>query len=294
MPAPDPSGGFAADDATANEPGQGENSEEERAMNATASTQPVALVTGASGGIGRALAGLFARDRWDVVLVARDAAKLKDVAQELEGRHGVTCTVLPADLADPGAPDAIVRALEERGLVIEALVNNAGFGLRGAFDQTDLRRELEMIQLNVVALTSLTKHFLRGMLSRGRGKILNLASVAGFVPGPGMAVYYATKAYVLSFSEALAEEVGGRGVTVTALCPGPTRTAFGASSGADETNLFKTPNVMDVEPVARAGYDALMSGKRVVVPGFFNKVLIQSLRVSPRRMIAGIAKSLNA
>jgi short-subunit dehydrogenase len=263
-------------------------------MNTTLGTRPVALITGASSGIGRALAGLFARDGWDLVLVARDAGKLSEVARELEARHGVRCTVLPADLADPAAPEAIGRSLEERDVVVEALVNNAGFGLRGAFAETDLRRELEMIQVNVVALTHLTKLMLRGMLARGRGKILNLASTAAFVPGPGMAVYYATKAYVLSFSEALGAEIQDRGVTVTVLAPGPTRTGFGASSGAVESNLFKGPNVMDVEPVARAGYDGLMRGKRVVVPGVFNKTLVQSLRVSPRRMITAIAKSFNA
>jgi short-subunit dehydrogenase len=262
-------------------------------MDMPSGTRQTALVTGASSGIGRALAGLFARDGWDVVLVARDASKLNEVGRELEARHGTRCTVLPADLTDPTAPEAIVRSLEERGVVVEALVNNAGFGVRGDFSETDWRRELEMIQVNVVGLTRLTKLLLPAMLTRGRGKILNVASIAGFVPGPGMAVYYATKAYVLSFSEALAAEVRNRGVTVTVLAPGPTRTSFGVSSGAGDSNLFKGPNVMDAEPVARAGYDGLLRGKRLVVPGVFNKVLIQSLRISPRWMITAIAKAFN-
>jgi short-subunit dehydrogenase len=259
----------------------------------TSGQRPVALVTGASGGIGRALAGLFAADGWDLVLVARDAGKLGEVSRELQERHGAHCTVLPADLADPAAPAAIVRDIQERGLVVEALVNNAGFGLRGSFAETDIARELKMIQLNVVAPTHLTKLVLPGMLGRRRGKILNVASLAGFVPGPGMAVYYATKAYVLSFSEALAVEVQDRGVTVTALAPGPTRTGFGATAGVEDSNLFKGPSVMDVEPVARAGYEGLMQGKRLVVPGVLNKALIQSLRVSPRWMILSISKALN-
>jgi short-subunit dehydrogenase len=271
-----------------------ETDEERQMTDMTSKNRPVALVTGASGGIGLALASQFAADGYDLVLVARSADKLADLARGLEGMHGASCTVLPADLSKPDAPPAILRALDERGLVLEALVNNAGFGLRGAFAETDLERELEMIRLNVVALTHLTKLVLPGMLSRGRGKILNVASVAGFVAGPDMAVYYATKAYVLSFSEALAAELAGRGVTVTALCPGPTRTGFGAAARAEGSNLFKTPGVMDAEAVARTGYRGMKRGKRVVVPGVFNKALIFSMRLSPRRMTTAIAKSLNA
>jgi short-subunit dehydrogenase len=260
----------------------------------TAANRSTALITGASGGIGRELAELFAQDGWDLVLVARSADKLADVARNLEERREVRCVPVPADLADPGAPATIVQAVAERGLALDALVNNAGFGLRGAFVETDFEREREMIQLNVVALTHLTKLVLPGMLARGKGRILNVASLAGFTPGPGMAVYYATKAYVLSFSEALATELAGRGVTVTVLAPGPTVTGFGATAGAGDSRLFKGPMVKDVRFVARAGYEGMLKGKRIVIPGFMNKALVQSLRVSPRAMIARIAQLLNA
>lgn len=260
----------------------------------TAANRSTALITGASGGIGRELAELFAQDRWDLVLVARSADKLADVARNLEERRAVRCLHVPADLTDPGAPAAILRAVAERGLAVDALVNNAGFGLRGAFVETDFEREREMIQLNVVALTHLTKLVLPGMLARGSGRILNVASLAGFTPGPGMAVYYATKAYVLSFSEALADELRGTGVTVTALCPGPTRTGFQAGARMEGVRLLKSPLVMDAATVARAGHDGLRCGKTIVIPGLANKLLAQSIRFTPRALVTRIVRKLQS
>ena len=187
---------------------------------------PTALVTGASSGIGLELATLLAKNRHGVVLVARGKDRLDGIARGLTEEFGVAATVLPADLADPAAPLDVFLTLAERKVAIDVLVNDAGFGVYGFFADTPLEKELAMIQVNVTALTHLTKLFLPGMLERRRGRILNVASTAAFQPGPLMAVYYATKAYVLSFSEALGNETAGSGVTVTALCPGPTLTHF--------------------------------------------------------------------
>src|SRR5919201_510439 len=192
----------------------------------TAHRQKTALITGASSGIGYELTQLFARDGYDLVLLARSQARLAQVADDLQHRYGVAVRVLAYDLAQPTAPTQIVAQLQQEDLAIEALVNNAGFATYGPFVATDLATELEMIQVNVVALTQLTKLLLPGMLQRRSGRILNVASTAAFQPGPLTAVYSATKAYVLSFSEALANEVRGSGVRVTALCPGPTRSGF--------------------------------------------------------------------
>jgi hypothetical protein len=251
-------------------------------------------VTGASGGIGLALAERFAAGGHDVVLVARNGPRLTEVGRELEDRYGIRSTVFPADLADPEAPRVLAQAVREGGLAIDFLVNNAGFGLRGAFAETDIRRELEMIQVNITALTHLTRLFLPAMLENRRGGILNVSSTAGFAPGPGMAVYSASKAYVLSFSEALAAELEGSGVNVTALCPGSTRTRFAATAGMESSRLFRSGNVMEAGPVARAGYEGLMRGTPVVITGLSNRLLVQSMRVSPRRVVTRIAKALIA
>jgi short-subunit dehydrogenase len=251
-----------------------------------------ALITGASSGIGLDLTRLFARDGWDVVLVARSEEKLRAVAAELTSAHGIAAHVIVADLARPDAAADIVKMLTDRALTIDALVNNAGLGLTGPFMETDLRGELEMIQVNVVALTHLTKLLLPGMVARKRGRILNVASTASFQPGPLMAVYYATKAYVLSFSEALAEELRHTGVTVTALCPGPTETGFAAASGVGSARLFTLMKPSSSAAVARTGYEAMQRGRRVVVPGLRNKLLVQSVRTSPRRLVTFIVRKL--
>ncbi|HEX8292580.1 MAG TPA: SDR family oxidoreductase, partial [Pyrinomonadaceae bacterium] len=235
-----------------------------------------ALVTGASGGIGEELARLFAADGHGLVLVARSRDKLARLAEELHEKHGVGARVLAADLARAGAPQEIFDELRGAGVAVDALVNNAGFGSYGLFAETDLRSELDLLQVNVVALTHLTKLFLPGMLARGRGYVMNVASTAAFQPGPLMAVYYASKAYVLSFSEALANECGGTGVRVSALCPGPTETGFVAAAGMGDSKLFDRA-VMDARTVAVEGYRGMLAGKTVVIPGRRNNLLARSI-----------------
>jgi short-subunit dehydrogenase len=254
--------------------------------------RPVALVTGASGGIGAELARVLAANGHDLVLVARTTDRLAAVARELSAAHGIEARTLAADLALGDAPEVVARSLASEGGEVDVLVNNAGFGLHGPFATTDGARELEMIALNVCALTRLTKALLPGMIARRRGRILNLASTAGFVPGPYMAVYYATKAYVVSFSQAIAEELRGTGVTVTALCPGATRTGFAGTAGMEGSRLFRRGVVMDAATVARAGYDGMMAGRAIVVPGLANKAIVASTRVSPRGLLARVTARL--
>jgi uncharacterized protein len=250
------------------------------------------LITGASGGIGLDLTRLFAGDGWDVVLVARSEGKLREIAAELTTNHGITADVIACDLSRPDAAAEIVRTLTDRGMTVDALVNNAGIGLSGRFVESALRGELDMIQVNVVALTQLTKLLLPGMVARKRGRILNVASTASFQPGPLMAVYYATKAYVLSFSEALSEELRHTGVTVTALCPGPTETGFASAAGVGTVRLFTLMKPASSAAAARTGYEAMKRGRRVVVHGLMNKLLTQSLRVTPRRLVTVIVRKL--
>jgi short-subunit dehydrogenase len=252
-----------------------------------------ALITGASSGIGRELARLCARDQWPLVLVARHREELRRVAGEVEQAHGVTAKVLPADLSDPAAPQAIFDELARAGTEVEALVNNAGFATRGPFVETDLEEELRELQVDVVALTHLTKLFLRPMVARGSGKILNVSSTAAFQPGPLMAVYYASKAYVLWFSEALWDELRGTGVTVTCLCPGPTRTGFAARAGAERTPMF-AGGAGDPAAVAEAGYRGLLAGRRVVVPGLMNQVGGWVAQAFPRRWVIAVTRKLNS
>jgi short-subunit dehydrogenase len=255
-----------------------------------ARVRPVALVTGASSGIGLEFARLLANDGHDLVLVARSAAKLEAEAASLRAAHGIEVLVVAADLAQPGASASIARAVEGAGLAIDVLVNNAGHGLFGPFVETELGHELSMIQLNVVALTELTKLFLPAMVARGRGRILNVASSAAFQPGPLMAVYYATKAYVLSFTEAVATEVEGSGVTVTALCPGPTESGFQSAAKMEGSKLVTGRKLPDAASVAERGYRALATGERVVIPGLQNWILAQSVRFLPRRTVTTLVR----
>ena len=250
-----------------------------------------ALITGASSGIGLELAKLFAAGGFDLVLVARRGDKLEALGKELAQQYGITSQAIAADLADAAAPEELFTQLAAAGVTVDVLVNNAGFGELGPFATIDLATGRRMIQVNITALTDLTKLFLPGMLTRGRGRILNVASTAGFAPGPLMAVYYATKAYVISFSEAVAEELRGSGVSVTVLCPGPTLTEFQSVAHMESTRLFKMPGVvMDAGSVARAGYAGVMRGKRMVVPGFFNLLLPLVIRFSPRAMVVRVAR----
>ena len=251
------------------------------------------LITGASAGIGRDLARLFAADGHHVVLVARRADALRALASELRERHRVEATVLAADLADPAAPGKILAHLDSAGLAVDVVVNNAGFGLQGAVAALPLERQLEMIQVNVTALTALTRIFLPGMLQRNRGGVLNVASTAAFQPGPLMAVYYATKAYVESFTEALAEEVDGTPLRISCLCPGPTATEFAEVAAITETNLFRR-TVMSSAEVARIGYDGWRDGKVLVVAGLSNKLGMALVRVAPRPAVRRMIKRLNS
>ncbi|HEY1959438.1 MAG TPA: SDR family oxidoreductase [Polyangiaceae bacterium] len=252
-----------------------------------------ALITGASAGLGKEYAWLFAADGHDVVLVARRKDKLDELAREIEAKHTeVKVHVIAEDLAAPGAAERVASALAERKIEIEFLVNNAGFGAAGAFADADLARQLEMIQVNVVVLTTLTRKLLPGMVERKSGKILNIGSTAGFLPGPFMSVYYATKAYVNSFTEALSVELAGTGVTATVSCPGATATEFASVAGNDKSPLFDS-GVMTAAEVAKDGYDAMMRGEALAVAGFKNKMRIASLRFAPRGMARSVAAKLN-
>jgi short-subunit dehydrogenase len=253
-----------------------------------------ALVTGASGGIGEDLARLLAAGGRDVVLLARSAAKLQALADELSTAHSITASVLAADLSEPGAAEDVARTLAERRLTIDVLVNNAGFGTHGEFARENPQEQLRMLQVNVVTLTMLTRYLIRDMIERRRGRILNVASTAAFQPGPLMAIYYASKAYVLSLSLALSEETAESGVTVTCLCPGPTRTGFQERAQIENTRLFGVLGVMSSSDVARAGYEAMMAGRPLVIPGLINKVGAQGIRFVPRRVAAKMIKALHA
>lgn len=252
--------------------------------------RPLALVTGASAGIGKELARILAREGHDLVLVARRENELQALADELRQRHSADSVVAAVDLAAPDAGDQVLRAVGDRAL--DVLVNNAGFGGVGPFAERERDADRRMLAVNVVALTDLTKLFLPGMVARGRGHVLNVASTAAFVPGPFMAVYYASKAYVLSLSQALAEELSGTGVTVTCLCPGVTESEFHVVAGTDDQPLTKTPMTMTSEAVAEAGYAAMMRGKRVEIPGAINK-LAKGARFAPTAMVTKIVRRMH-
>ncbi len=247
------------------------------------------LITGASSGIGLELSRLFAQDGYDLVLVARSEQKLQSLAAELEQTHHVNVTVLPCDLSQPGAAQEVYHQVQEKGAQVDILVNNAGFGVFANLAEAKLEDNLQMIELNIASLTVLTHLFLPGMIQRRSGRILNVGSTGSFSPVPGMSVYAASKAYVLSFSEAIAEELRGTGVTVTALCPGVTITGFQARSGTGSSRLVKMGS-MTAGQVARIGYDQLMHGKRVVIPGFANQLLIGSARFLPRWLVTSMSK----
>jgi uncharacterized protein len=243
-----------------------------------------ALITGASSGIGLELAHLFAHDGYRLVLTARSRGALRELGDELQSRHSVEVRISPKDLAHPSSPVELYQELQEAGIVLDVLVNNAGFGGNGPFLKTDWNNEAEMLQVNLVALTHLTKLFLPQIRAR-EGKLLNVASVAGFLPGPYMAVYYASKAYVVSFTEALAEELIGTGTTVTCLCPGPVQTNFQERAQTADTSLANNPLLVDVREVARIGYEGMKQGKRLVIPGWKNRAVVESLRLSPRNLV---------
>lgn len=246
-----------------------------------------ALITGASSGIGRELALCFAEDGYDLVLVARQEGKLRELSKECSEHYGAESLIIAKDLSDNSAPTEIVKILEQHNISIEVLVNNTAFGVYGDFSSTHRETELNMIQLNISALTDLTKLLLPQMLHRASRKILNVASTAAFQAGPKMAVYFASKSYVLSFSEALAYELKPQGITVTCLCPGPTKTEF-ASRAAREKKLLYSPHAMEAKEVAKIGYEGLKKNKMLVITGFKNKGLIFIQRFLPRSLVRNI------
>jgi uncharacterized protein len=242
------------------------------------------LITGATSGIGFHLAREFASHGHPLVLVAPVESELRQVASQLEDQHGVTVRVIASDLEQPEAAEEIFNELAGAGVAIEILVNDAGHGQRGKFWEIPIATDISILRLNVEAVLRLTKLFLKPMIQRGRGRILNVASIAGFEPGPLLAVYHASKAFVLSWSEALATELkdNNTGITLTALCPGPTDTDFFAKADMVGTTAFQKGNLMAPQPVAEAGYKGLMDGDRIVVPGAANKALVFSRRFLPQ------------
>jgi short-subunit dehydrogenase len=252
-----------------------------------------ALVTGASGGIGREIAICLARGKRSLAITARSRAKLDSLAAELRAAHGIEVVVFESDFTVAGAADALVRRIEQQQLQIDTLVNNAGFGLFGKHADTALVDEQQMIDLNITALTRLTKLLLPAMLKRGRGQVLNVASTAAFQPGPYMAVYYATKAYVLSYSEALAEELRDTGVSVTALCPGPTASGFQDKADMHDSPLVKGKVLPSAKEVAEYAVRAMNERKVVAVHGWKNWLMAQSVRLTPRRVATRLVAQMS-
>jgi short-subunit dehydrogenase len=253
------------------------------------SGREVALITGASMGIGEELARIFAAEGRDLVLVARSEDKLRNLGQELEREHGVTAHVVPADLTDPSAPADIFAAVERLGLEVDYLVNNAGFGTQGPFAGEPLRTQMDMLKVNVDSVVALTHLALQGMLARKKGRILNIASIGAFQPGPDMSTYCATKAFVLMFSEGVAEEVKDAGVTVTAHCPGATATNFGETAG-NSTSLYFRMGAAPADKVARHAYRSMMKGKVVAIEGLMNWLGAFSVRFTPRAIARKVTR----
>lgn len=250
-----------------------------------------ALVTGASSGIGLEIARSLALEGYNLILSARGTAKLETLAREIQVLK-VKCEVISADLSSTEGAKKLFQDCQEKQLDVEILVNNAGLGGYGNFADRELSEELNMIQVNVVSLTALSNLFVKEMVKKGRGRILNVASTAAFQPGPLMAVYFATKAFVLSLSEAMAEELDGTGVSVTALCPGATQSGFATTANMNDSRLFKGRTLPSSQEVAEAGVHALLKGQRVFVHGVLNRVLVESVRITPRRLITKIVKNI--
>jgi short-subunit dehydrogenase len=254
--------------------------------------QETVLITGASSGIGLELAKCFAAAGSRLILIARNQAALEKLAEELRLQHKIETIILPADLSLSEAPKQIFEKLSTQKVSVDVLVNNAGFGLHGRFTEMSLQRQLEINQVNINALTELTGLFLPEMLKRRAGGILNVSSVAGFVPGPNMAIYYASKAYVQALSEAMAEELVGSGVSITVLCPGPTETNFSAVARGQNVRKVSR-NKMSAEDVARIGYSAFRAKKVISIPGLPNKALVQIVRFLPRSAVRRIINNYN-
>jgi short-subunit dehydrogenase len=257
------------------------------------STRPIALVTGASSGIGADLAREAAKDGYDLVLAARRREPMEALAAELKPA-GAEITVIPADLGKPGGAAELMKIVDQRGLVIDTLINNAGLGDTGRFDREDPEKISSMLQVNIVALTELTRLALPKMVARGRGRIMLVSSTAGFQPGPGMAVYYATKCYVRYFGRALGYELRRTGVTVTTLCPGATASEFANVAHMEGSILFRGPMpVMSAADVARQGYAALKAGRPQIITGLLNNIIAFSTRFTPTPVLLAIAADIN-
>lgn len=254
------------------------------------------LITGASTGIGYELAKLFAKDKYELIIIARNETKLSETASFLIKDYNVKVKFIPKDLSEPDSAKEIFDELKKENISIDMLVNNAGFGDQGAFADSDMKNDIEMISLNISSLVILNRLFLNDMLKRNSGRIMNVASTAAFQSGPFMAVYYASKAFVLSFSEAVSEELTGTNVTVSCLCPGPTETEFQNRAGIKKTKMMsgKRFTVMTAEEVALTGYKEMMKGKRIIIPGFANKAGAFIVRFIPRKIITKITRSLNS
>jgi short-subunit dehydrogenase len=255
----------------------------------------IALITGASGGIGLEIAAVLAAEGHDCVLVARDAAKLDALAATLRTAHRVRALPVALDLGTDDAPERVVAALDAHGMsAVDVLINNAGFATFGLFAATELRAEIEELHLNVVTLTVLTKLLLPGMLARRHGEIMNVGSTGSFISGPYMATYCATKNYVLAFSEALAEEVRGTGVSVTCLCPGPTASGFQARAKMSDSPLVKNANMPDARSVAVYGVKAMHAKRTLAIPGAGNKIVPLLVRLLPRSIIPLLVRRAQA
>ncbi len=251
-----------------------------------------ALITGASNGIGLELAKVHASKGDNLVLVARNLSKLNDLKATLEQQFNVKVYVIGKDLSQLNAAQAVYDETTAQKIQVDYLINNAGFGEFGMFVETDWNKEAQMIQLNITALTQFTKLYLHDMVARRSGKIMNVASTAAFQSGPTMAVYYATKAYVLSFSEAVDNEVRGKGVTITALCPGATESGFQAAAAMEESALVKDRKLPTSQVVAEYGYKAMMRGKTVAIHGWLNTILATSVRFLPRALVVKVTRKI--
>lgn len=254
--------------------------------------QETVLITGASAGIGRELARLFAADGAHLVLAARRKDRLDQLAAELAKSHGIRANAIESNLAAPGAAQQLQKALVQQGLRVDVLVNNAGFGALGRVTDLPFDCLTDMLQVNMVALTQLTRLLLPDMIDRGRGGVLNVSSTAAFQAGPNMAVYYATKTYVLHFTEALAEELRGTGVTASCLCPGPTLTEFQAVAGMEDSPIFRMGPML-AEPVARIGHRGFRRGKTIIVAGWRNWLGTCAVKFAPRRLVRRVVHGLN-
>lgn len=255
-------------------------------------TNNTALISGASSGIGLELSHIHAQNGDNVVLVARSEGKLNELKSNLESEYGIQAYVIVKDLSLPDAPKDVYDELASQTIDIEYLINNAGFGDFGLFHETDWNKEATMIDLNMRSLTHMTKLFSRDMIQRGSGKIMNVASTASFQPGPLMSVYYATKHYVLAFSEGIANEMKDYGVSVTALCPGPTESGFQSTAEMGSSRLVNTFSLPTAKEVAAYGYKSMMKGKTVAIHGFMNKLMAQSVRFTPRNMVTTMVRTM--